>query len=72
MPGIDPFVAAHKLNILSNMRPMRQQVRSFHPDRQKVIQMKIDKLLVAGFIREVAYPDCLANVEVIPKKGGTW
>ena len=34
--------------------------------------MEIDKLLVIGFIREVAYPNWLANVVVVPKKGGTW
>ena len=39
-------------------------------DRQKIIQMEIDKLLVAGFIREVKYLDWLANVVVVPKKNG--
>ena len=34
--------------------------------------MKIDKLLVVGFIREVKYSDYLANVVVIPKKNGKW
>lgn len=33
--------------------------------------MKIDKLLVVGFIQEVAYLDLLANVVVSPKKWGT-
>lgn len=33
---------------------------------------EIDKLLIAGFIREVEYPDWLANVIVVPKKGGKW
>ena len=71
MLGIDPSMAAHKLNILPNMRPMRQKVRSFHPNRQKVIQMKIDKLLVVGFIKEATYPDWFANVVMVPKKRGT-
>ena len=34
--------------------------------------MKIDKLLVVGFIREVKYSDYLANMVVIPKKNGKW
>ncbi|KAL6337612.1 hypothetical protein AAG906_037205 [Vitis piasezkii] len=42
------------------------------PDRQKVIRNEIDKLLEAGFIREVSYPDWLANVVVVPKKEGKW
>ncbi|KAL6315401.1 hypothetical protein AAG906_000512 [Vitis piasezkii] len=53
-------------------RPVRQRVRRFHPDRQKVIRDEIDKLLEAGFIREVEYPDWLANVVVVPKKEGKW
>ncbi|RVW32255.1 Transposon Ty3-I Gag-Pol polyprotein [Vitis vinifera] len=49
-----------------------QKIRRFHPDRQKVIRNEIDKLLESGFIREVAYPDWLANVVVVPKKEGKW
>ena len=71
MLWIDPSMAAHKLNILPNMCPMRQKVRSFHLNRQKVIQMKIDKLFVVGFIKEATYPDWLANVFMVPKKRGT-
>ena len=33
---------------------------------------KVDKLLAVGFIREVEYPDWLANVVVVPKKGRKW
>ena len=32
----------------------------------------MDKLLDAGFIREVEYPEWLANVVVVPKKEGKW
>ncbi|RVW26623.1 Transposon Ty3-I Gag-Pol polyprotein [Vitis vinifera] len=39
---------------------------------KKVIRNEIDKLLEAGFIREVDYPDWLANVVVVPKKEGKW
>ncbi|RVW72520.1 Transposon Ty3-I Gag-Pol polyprotein [Vitis vinifera] len=31
-----------------------------------------DKLLEAGFIREIEYPDWLENVVVVPKKEGKW
>ncbi|RVX09469.1 Transposon Ty3-I Gag-Pol polyprotein [Vitis vinifera] len=49
-----------------------QKIRRFYPDRQEVIRNEIDKLLEAGFIREVSYPDWLANVVVVPKKEGKW
>ena len=32
----------------------------------------MDKLLVAGFIREIKYPEWLANVVVVLKKGRKW
>ena len=34
--------------------------------------MEVDNLLAARFIREVKYPKWLANVVVVPKKGGKW
>nr|CAN61463.1 hypothetical protein VITISV_005681 [Vitis vinifera] len=72
MTGIHPSVASHRLNILLSSRPVRQKVRRFHPDRQKIIRDEVDKLLEAGFIREMEYPDWLANVVVVPKKKGKW
>ena len=70
MKGIDPSITSHKLNVLQTARPIRQKVRRFHLDRQKIIRIEIDKLLEVGFIREVDYPDWLANVVVVPKKEG--
>ena len=32
--------------------------------------MEVDKLLAARFIREIKYPEWLANVVVVSKKGG--
>ena len=72
MVGINSMVASHKLNVLPTAKPIRQKVRRFHPDRHHIIQMKADNLLAAGFIREVKYPEWLANVVVVPKKGGKW
>ena len=70
MTGIDPAKASHKLNVLPSARPVLQRVPRFHPDRHQIIQAKVDNLLKAGFIREVKYLEWLANVVVVPKKGG--
>ena len=56
MKGIHPFIVFHMLNILPIARPVRQRVRRFYPNRQKIIRDEIDKLLEAGFIREVEPP----------------
>ena len=72
MIGINPTVASYKLNIISVARLVRHEVRRFHPEWQQIIQTEVDNLLGAGFIKEVKYPEWLANVTVVPKKGGKW
>ena len=47
-------------------------MRQFHPDQHQIIQTKVDNLIAASFIKEVKYPEWLANVVVVPKKGGKW
>ena len=66
------MLASHKLNIILTAKPVRQKVRRFHSDRHQIIQTKVDNLLRAGLIREVKYLEWLANVVVVPKKGGKW
>ena len=72
MTGIDPALASHKLSVSPLAKPVRQKVRRFHPDRHAIIQAEVSNLMQAGFIREVKYPEWLANVVVVPKKGGKW
>ena len=72
MIDISPMHASHKLNVVPSARPVRQKVRRFHPNCHQIIQVKVDNLLDAGFIREIKYPEWLANVVVVPKKGGKW
>ena len=72
MKGIHPSITSHRLNVFPTVRLVRQKIRRFHPDRQKVIRNEINKLLEVGFIREVDYSDWLANVVVVPKKEGKW
>ena len=48
MPGIDPSVIVHRLNI--NPSPIRQKKRVFAQERDKAIAEEVRKLLEAGFI----------------------
>ena len=41
-------------------------------ERQKAAQAEVQKLLDAGIIREVQYPEFLANVVMVPNKNGKW
>ena len=72
MVEINPMVAPQKLNVIPTTKPLRQKVRRFHPAYHQIIQKEVDNLLRAGFIKEVKYPECLANVVVVPKKGDKW
>ena len=72
MTGMSLANASPKLNVLPSAKPIRQRVHRFHPDHHQIIQAKVDNLLKAGFIREVKYPEWLANMVVVPKKWGKW
>uniref|UniRef100_A0A2N9FQ85 Uncharacterized protein n=1 Tax=Fagus sylvatica TaxID=28930 RepID=A0A2N9FQ85_FAGSY len=72
MPGIDPATICHKLNVDPSIRPIKQKRRVFAPDRNQAISDEVEKLLTAGFIREVFYPDWLANVVMVKKANGKW
>ena len=72
MIGINPTVASHKLNIIPAAKQIRRKVKCFHLDLHQIIQMEVDNLLRAGFIREVKHPEWLANVVVVPKKWDKW
>ena len=72
MPGIDPSVIVHRLNVNLASSPIRQKKRVFAQERDKAIAEEVRKLLEASFIREVYYPDWLANVVMVKKPNGKW
>ncbi|XP_050241072.1 uncharacterized protein LOC126689967 [Quercus robur] len=70
MPGIDPNVITHRLNVCLSSKPIRQKKRVFAPERENAIKDEVQKLIAAKFIREVYYPDWLANVVMVKKANG--
>ena len=44
----------------------------FTPERDQAITEEVRKLQEASFIREVYYPDWLANVVMVKKASGKW
>jgi hypothetical protein len=67
MPGIDPSIIVHRLNVDPSSRPIKQRRTAFAPKRNQAITEELMKLLTAGFIREVDYPEWLANVVLVKK-----
>ncbi|KAH9688200.1 Ribonuclease H [Citrus sinensis] len=72
MPGIDPEVACHKLAIKKGARAVRQKRRCFNQERYEAINDEVEKLLRAGFIREVSYPEWISNVVLVKKANSKW
>ena len=72
MPGIDLSVITHCLNVYPFSKPVLQKKKVFAPERDNAIKEEVQKLTTSKFIREVYYPDWLANVVMIKKTNGKW
>ncbi|KAL0428154.1 UNVERIFIED_CONTAM: hypothetical protein Slati_2990200 [Sesamum latifolium] len=72
LEGIDPGVITNHLNLDPTIRPVKQKKRHFGPEKDKIIQREVNKLLTAGHIREIQFPEWLSNVVLVPKPGGKW
>ena len=65
MPRIDPSIIVHRLNVSPSFSPILQKKRVFAQEHDKAIAKEVRKLQEANFIREVYYPDWLANVVMV-------
>ena len=72
MPGIAPEIIQHKLNVNPDRKPIQQRRRVFALEWDQAVMDEVTKLLAAGFIREVHYPEWLANVLLVKKANGKW
>ncbi|XP_031124240.1 uncharacterized protein LOC116026954 [Ipomoea triloba] len=67
MPGVDRSVICHRLAVNSNHKPVIQKKRYLSADRREFVKKEVETLMAAQHIREVKYPDWLANVVLVPK-----
>ena len=72
MPGIPREVGEHSLDIQLNSKPVKQRLRRFDELKRRVIGEELQKLLAAGFIKEVFHSEWLANTVLVKKKNGSW
>ena len=72
MPRIDPSVMVHRLNVSPSFPPIRQKKRVFAPEQDLAVAEEVRKLQEASFIREVYYPEWLANIVMVKKASGKW
>jgi len=72
MHNIDPDFLCHRLTMDPQVRPVRQRRRKFNEERRQVVREEMKKLLKACHIREILYPEWLANVVLVKKANEKW
>ncbi|MCI53779.1 hypothetical protein A2U01_0075026, partial [Trifolium medium] len=72
MPGIDPTVACHHLNIDPNMKYVAQRRRKQSTEKAKAATAIVDGLIQAKFISKIHYTEWLSNVVLVKKASGKW
>jgi hypothetical protein len=70
--GINREVIEHKLGIDIAFKPIKQKERRYTPERHETIWLEVNKLLEAGFIRPIDYPNWITNPLLIEKTDGSW
>jgi hypothetical protein len=68
MSGVPRELAEHRIDVNEGSKPIKQRLRRFSPDKKEAIKKEITKLMAAGFIREILYPDWLVNPILVQKK----
>ena len=68
MPGIPREVAEHALDVRAGSRPVKQRLRRFDEEKRRAIDEEVQKLLAAGFIKEVSHLEWLANPVLVKRR----
>ena len=71
-PGVNPNFICHHLNISSAVTPKKQPPRRPSKEHADTVREEVTKLKKTGAIKEVFYPEWLANTVVVKKKSGKW
>ena len=56
MPGLDPRLVVHFLNVDSGTKSVVQPARIFHIEIEDQITQEVKKLLAEGFIKPIQHP----------------
>ena len=68
MSGVPTDFAEHKLHVKADAKPVRQPLRRLSKGKRRIVSEEITRLLAAGFIMEVLFPESLANPVHVLKK----
>ena len=68
--GVDPEFIVHKLNIDPSFPPKKQNPRRSAKEYIEAVRQEVGRLKEAGAIKEIFFPEWLANTVVVRKKNG--
>jgi hypothetical protein len=72
LTGLSRDIIEHKLQVNPSAKPRKQRFCKMSDEKVAPTKAEVQRLLSAGFIHEVQYPSCLANVIMVKKKNGRW
>ena len=72
VPRVDLAFFMHKLNVDPLVPPKKQRSRRSVKPYVEVVNKEVEKLKWAGAIKEMFFPEWLANTMVVKKKNGKW
>ena len=70
--GVDPEFIYHHLKINPLITPRKQPPRRPSKEHAEAVREEVAKLKQVGVIKEVFYPEWLANTVMVKKKSGKW
>jgi hypothetical protein len=68
--GVNRDVIEQSLNVDPSFRPRKQRLRKMSDDKAEGARNEVKRLLSAGVIRQVTYPEWLANTIMVKKLMG--
>ena len=70
VPGMDLEFIVHRLNVDPLFPPKKQESRRSAKKHAKAVKQEVKRLKEAGLIREIFFPEWLANTVVVKEKNG--
>ena len=69
---MDPEFIIHRLNVDLSFPPKKQKPKRSAREHVEAVKLEVKRLKEVGVIKEVFFPEWLANTVVVRKKNGKW
>ena len=69
---VDPEFIIHRLNVDLSFPPKKQKPKRSAREHVEAVKLEVKRLKEVGVIKEVFFPEWLANTVVVRKKNGKW